>query len=90
MMTMITTALLLALQAPSQAPTAKPGEAAAQPAEKKLCRPMPITGSLMPARRVCRTVSEWKTNDKETNEAFEAARYSRNRSTTNGPGSPLD
>ena len=45
---------------------------------------------MMPGRRVCRTVAEWKANDKETNEAFEAARYSRNRSTTAGPESPLD
>ena len=88
MMTIMIAALSLAAQAPAQQAVAKNGgDAATQPApEKKICRDVMVTGSIMPGRRICRTAKEWQATDQANGDAFEAARYSRNRSWTKSPG----
>jgi hypothetical protein len=71
--------------APAPVAAAQPAAAkpAAQPvaatnADKKICRTMPVTGSLAP-KRVCSTQAEWDAFDKqarETSDRFDEQRRS--------------
>ena len=74
---------MTALNTPSAAPvaTAKPADPAVQSAtatsfEKKICKRMPVTGS-MNSKRVCSTQAEWDAFDKtakEGSDKFDAER----------------
>ena len=62
----------LAQETPAAAPTAKPQE------EKKICRMVDATGSILGGKRVCRTKAEWA-------EISERARLQReSRANNNG------
>lgn len=62
----------------TSATTAKPVE------EKKVCRRIERTGSIMPAKSVCRKRSEWAQTDAENREAAEVAREARPRTVAPG------
>ena len=77
-------AIVMMLQtAAAPAPVTVPAKAAA---EKKYCRPMVLTGSIMPGRRMCLTRAEWAKFDGSTEAAWERARYTGNRSYSRPPG----
>ena len=64
---------------PAQASAAAPPAPAAAPAaapEKKICRSMVMTGSIM-GKRSCRTNAEWAKLQRSTDEAWESARGKR-------------
>jgi hypothetical protein len=64
---------------PGQAAPAAPPAPAAAPAaapEKKICRSMVMTGSIM-GKRSCRTNAEWAKLQRSTDEAWESARGKR-------------
>lgn len=63
-----------------QAATPVPVPAVVAVSEKKVCRRMDMTGSIIPFRRVCQTRAEWLKFDQASNEAWETARNSKNRS----------
>jgi predicted secreted protein len=81
----IISALLLASAAGGAAwaqdkPAGANSDAAAKPVEeKKVCRLVERTGSIMPAKSVCRKRGEWAQSDAENREAAEIARQSRPR-----------
>ena len=63
--------VLLAAQAATPAPAAQPTPA---PAERKICRSESVTGSIMPARRVCHTRAEWAAFDAASGRGVDAFR----------------
>jgi hypothetical protein len=52
--------------------------------EKKVCRRMERTGSIMPSRSVCRSAREWAQFDNENRDAAEVAREARSRTAPPG------
>ncbi len=69
-------ALLLLVAAPVSAQTAKaktiPGAA-----DKKICRREESTGSIMPGKRTCHTLAEWRQIDEANEKANDAFRNGR-------------
>ena len=49
----------VAANAPDQAAQAQPASVSSVPEEKRICRRMPQTGSLVQAKKECRTRAEW-------------------------------
>ncbi|MGY4395608.1 hypothetical protein ACVWZA_000769 [Sphingomonas sp. UYAg733] len=63
-LTVAAAAILLSSTVSAWAQTAVPsGTVEAPPAEKKFCRSIQKTGSIMPGKRTCRTKQEWATID---------------------------
>ncbi len=74
------TLLALALPAAAQTGTDRAASAPAAPApEKKLCRTMTVTGSIMGGKRVCHTKGEWAEIDAANGNAAFTARDPRGR-----------
>jgi hypothetical protein len=86
----IISALLLATTAGGGAwaqeqPAGAASDTAAKPVEeKKVCRRIERTGSIMPAKSVCRKRSEWAQADAENRDAAEVARQSRPQTVSPG------
>ncbi|MEI9926389.1 MAG: hypothetical protein WDN44_00010 [Sphingomonas sp.] len=55
--------LATALPATAQDTGSAPAPAATPVPEKKVCRRYDVTGSILPAKRVCRTKQEWQAID---------------------------
>ncbi len=67
-MRFVTAIALFALSAPALAQDGAPAPAPAAPAkEKKICRTLDVTGSMMP-KRTCRTREEWRQVDDANDE----------------------
>lgn len=82
MRTMILAVLLGALSAGTAlAQGTDKGAAVDQPgaeaSEKKICRRMQVTGSILAGKRVCHTRAEWTEIDRANQDALEQARRSR-------------
>ena len=73
---MLLTAMMLAQVTPA---ATTPIATQATASEKKTCRRLDVTGSIIPFKRVCRTPTEWAQFDAETAAAYEGARYKRLR-----------
>ena len=54
---------LLVLAAPAAAQNAAPPSNETRAAEKKVCRAGQSTGTIIPAKRICRTKAEWQQID---------------------------
>ena len=86
----IISALLLATTVAGSAwaqekPKGGTSDATAKPAEeKKICRRLQRTGSIMPAKSVCHTRSEWAQTDSQNRDAAEAARLAAPRTVAPG------
>lgn len=63
------------------APQAVPVPASA---EKKVCRPVQRTGSIMPGGKECHTRAEWQSRDAASRAAMEQARGAAGRSMPSG------
>lgn len=65
--------LALALQAAAPAPLPAPTPAAKSRADRKICRTIQDTGSLM-AKRICRTAREWSAMSNDSQDTLERTR----------------
>ena len=76
---LILASVLVALTAPATAQTgnaqpvradAKPASNAADP-NKKVCRKVPVTGSLVRTERICMTASQWRQNADDSKDGLD-------------------
>lgn len=70
-----TVAMMLSLAA-SPAVQAQAGSTPAAKPEKKICRRIETTGSLLPGKSTCHTKSEWAQIDQSNSEGVSAAQSS--------------